>query len=244
MAKFCGNCGAQIGDDASFCMNCGTPCANSTPAQQSVIPDSGQSAAQNVGQGFNGQPMQNNMGQNVYGGNNYSQPAYNVQPGMGAMQGAKKPVNKSLFIVGGALLLLVAVLVIIICIIAGNGYKKPLDKYVDLIEDGDIKGFVDCIYMEDKDDLYDYIEEVTEDYEYFRDSYGTDIDVSYDIISKKEMPDSYVEAINMFLSDDMKVKKVLTLNVKFTYEYGKNEKVETAQIEVVKTKDGWKISDY
>ena len=38
MAKFCGQCGAQLNDNATFCTQCGATIAPQQPAQQTASP--------------------------------------------------------------------------------------------------------------------------------------------------------------------------------------------------------------
>lgn len=38
MAKFCGHCGAQLNDNATFCTQCGATIAPQQPAQQTASP--------------------------------------------------------------------------------------------------------------------------------------------------------------------------------------------------------------
>ena len=49
MAKFCGQCGAQLNDNATFCTQCGATVAPQQPAQQTASPMANlQQAAKNI----------------------------------------------------------------------------------------------------------------------------------------------------------------------------------------------------
>ena len=49
MAKFCGQCGAQLNDNATFCTQCGATIAPQQPAQQTASPMANlQQAAKNI----------------------------------------------------------------------------------------------------------------------------------------------------------------------------------------------------
>ena len=49
MAKFCGQCGAQLNDNATFCTQCGATIATQQPAQQTASPMANlQQAAKNI----------------------------------------------------------------------------------------------------------------------------------------------------------------------------------------------------
>lgn len=162
MAKFCGNCGTKLNDDAAFCTNCGTPCKVTVPApaQQSVpqpVPD--QAVSQQVAQ-TNPQPVipESNNGGNFIPNTNPDQPngipsngmpAYNVQYGIGGGNTAdgtavKKPENKKLFMVGGIVLGLIILLIIILSVALSGGCEDPLDNYVKVLEKGDAKAYKEC----------------------------------------------------------------------------------------------------
>ena len=49
MAKFCGQCGAQLNDNATFCTQCGATIAPQQPAQQTASPMANHTqASQNI----------------------------------------------------------------------------------------------------------------------------------------------------------------------------------------------------
>ncbi len=82
---FCRNCGAQIGDNASFCSKCGAATGVSNTQQQRAPSNPPQGNYQQPGGGYQppqgsyGQPPQGSYGQ-PYGQVQYAQPFVPVQP--------------------------------------------------------------------------------------------------------------------------------------------------------------------
>lgn len=171
MAKFCGNCGTKLNDDAAFCTNCGTPCKVPVPApaQQSApqpVPD------QAVDQQADQTNPQSVIPESSSGGNfipnanpeqpngipNSGMPAYNVQYGIGGGNIAdgtavKKPVNKKLLAVGGIVLGLIILLIIILSVTLSGGCEDPLDNYVKVLEKGDAKAYKECTAADKMGDI-------------------------------------------------------------------------------------------
>jgi len=159
MAKFCGNCGTKLNDDAAFCTGCGTPCKVPVPApaQQSVpqpIPDQAvsQPAAQANPQAVI--PESNNGGNFIPNTNPAQQggmpnngiPAYNIEYGIGGGNvpsgtAVKKPANKKLLMMLGIIFGLVVILIIVLSVALSGGYEDPLDNYVKVLEKGDAKAY-------------------------------------------------------------------------------------------------------
>ena len=60
MAKFCGQCGAPLNDDATFCTNCGAPVQQSVNQQQTAssfnseaVKTAAANAQEKISEGFN-----------------------------------------------------------------------------------------------------------------------------------------------------------------------------------------------
>ncbi len=226
MAKFCGNCGTKLNDDAAFCTGCGTPCKVPVPAQQSVpqpVPDQAvsqtavqQAATQTAPQSVI--PESNNGGNFIPNTNpanvmpDNGMPAYNVQYGIGGGNTAggtavKKPVNKKLLMIGGIVLGLIIILIVVLSVALSGSYEDPLDNYVKVLQKGDGKAYKastsnsivgTTLFSSDLGDYSDlyYSEEAQELREEFIDDFGPDAKVSYKVISKKEISSSQINMLN------------------------------------------------
>ncbi len=119
MAKFCGNCGAQLMDEDKVCGYCGTPCrSNPYPgagSNGSVYGDSDPS-------GENYGSYQTDNGFNMDGTADYS----------GAYAPVKKNKKKLLkILIPCVSVLLVGIIILTIVLIVGGGYRSAIDKFTD-----------------------------------------------------------------------------------------------------------------
>jgi len=98
MAKFCGQCGAQLNDNATFCTQCGATIAPQQPAQQTASPMANlQQAAKNIDM-------------------NAIKDAVSVEN----IKNLKNKPNKLTIAVLAVLLVLVILVVVILCMIFGG----------------------------------------------------------------------------------------------------------------------------
>ena len=116
MAKFCGQCGAQLNDNATFCTQCGATIAPQQPAQQTASPMANlQQAAKNIDM-------------------NAIKDAVSVEN----IKNLKNKPNKLTIAVLAVLLVLVILVVVILCMIFGGGsWKTPINNVMDVLNDGD-----------------------------------------------------------------------------------------------------------
>lgn len=240
MSKFCGQCGAQLNDDATFCTNCG--------AQLNV----------NQAAGFqNGAAVQSN-------------PAQNVKNAMGgAVDKLKNSKYKNYILLGGIGVVVLIVLIILLSLIFGGGsYETPLKNYVKVCEKGDTKAYREMIPMNsDMEeamesiaklsgmDLDEYYEEAATDIkEDLEDKYGDGLKVSYKVTDKEELDEDELEdisglSLSSLLGSSSKKKKNskitegYKLEVEFTYKGDDKEKTKTEDVTVIKFDGKWCIAD-
>lgn len=247
MAKFCGKCGAQLNDNATFCTNCGSP------VQQAGQPQ----AQQNAAPAFNSDAMKNaaaNAQAKISDGFNTAKDTVSTA--------VKTGDKKTLFIVGGIGVAILVVIIILLCLLFGGGsYKTPLDNFVKACEDGDgdalkdlLPGdFIDIIedskLLKKQFDFDDMAEDVKDDLE---DEYGKKIKVSYKINDKEKLDEDELEDIedtynNYFaglLDDDeeYKVKEGYDLDITFKIKGNEDDDEEDVDITVVKVNGDWVMS--
>ncbi len=241
MSKFCGQCGAQLNDNATFCTNCGasiTP--QQTAAQQTSAPVSGfQQAAQNI-----------NM--------NTIKDAVSMEN----IKNLKSKPNKLTIAILGILLALIIILVIILCAIFGGGsYKTPIDNLVKVYNKGDGDALEDLMppYYDDMSEALsgladvDFDEKAEEIRDEFEDEFGEDAKMSYEIIDKEKLDDDELDDYNAMssltslLSDKKaskyEVTKAYQLTVKFTVEGDDDDSSEKMDIVVGKMDGEWCLLD-
>lgn len=243
MAKFCGQCGAQLNDNATFCTNCGASIAPAQPAaQQTASPMANlQQAAKNI-----------NM--------NAIKDAVSVEN----IKNLKSKPNKLTIAVLGVLLALIIVLIIILCAIFGGGsYKTPLDNMMKVVNKGSASALEDLMPPYYKDvkkamsditgDDIDFKEEAQSVRENFQDTYGDDAKMSYKVtdktkLDKDELKDyDTVSSLTSILSKSKAKKYKLTagyeLTVEFTLKADGDETSDETTIIVGKMDGEWVLLD-
>lgn len=269
MAKFCGNCGTKLSDDAAFCTNCGTPCKVTVPTQENASQPINQSVPQQsvplqAVQQATPQPVIPDSGN---GGNfipntnpvpNNGMPAHNIEYGIGggSIQGgaaARKPMNKKALMVGGILAGLIILLIVVLAVAFSGSYEDPLDNYVKVLETGDAKAYKESmsaskmgdiaktLYSSEYTDAY-YAEEAMDLREDFIDDFGPDAKVEYKILDKTEMPEKDIRLLNATMSildTDFSVSKGYTLKVAFTYDGTLDKDIDTVSVDVIKIDGDW-----
>ena len=237
MSKFCGQCGAQLDDNATFCTNCGANLGQSV--QQSNIQQ--QNVQPNVVPGFGA-----------------------VNNGAVAV---KKGSKKTIAVVGViAALVIILVVVLIIAFSLGGGYKAPLNSMKKALEKGDGKSVIrmsisDKYYkaLKDNDDVVDeHFDGDVDDYfdnigdqllKSMEDRYGENIKVTYDIKKKKKIKKSDLEdyqddlqsqADRIDLDDyEPKVTEGYELKVKLSVKGDDDKDSDTDDINVYKVDGDW-----
>ena len=144
MAKFCGQCGAQLNDNATFCTQCGATIATQQPAQQTASPMANlQQAAKNIDM-------------------NAIKDAVSVEN----IKNLKNKPNKLTIAVLAVLLVLVILVVVILCMIFGGGsWKTPINNVMDVLNDGDGKAYEELMppYYKDMADALDGIIDISDE---------------------------------------------------------------------------------
>lgn len=186
MAKFCGQCGAQLNDNATFCTQCGATIAPQQSAQQTDSPMANfQQAAKNIDM-------------------NAIKDAVSVEN----IKNLKNKPNKLTIAVLAVLLVLVILVVVILCMIFGGGsWKTPINNVMDVLNDGDGKAYEELMppYYKDMADALDGIidisdEDFDEEAEKQRDrltkKYGDDAEISYEVVKKTEVDSDDIDSYN------------------------------------------------
>lgn len=256
MAKFCGNCGAQLNDDAVFCTSCGASLSASQNAQGvSLNKEQAQPAQGGFSQPAYGQPAYPQQG-NVQP--NYGQPYQNVQYGTGAA--AKKSLSKNAKIMIGVLALLIVALVIVLIVILGGGGKtSPIDNAIKVYEDGSGKALrktmpskqvdsLESVYnLVDSDGLDKYFDQMALEYQTdFLREYGSGAKISYEVLTEQELTAADLMEIAeefTFATSVPKVSEAYNLYIRFDYKGSLKTDTSIETITVAKVDGDWVFAD-
>lgn len=209
MSIFCGNCGAELPDDAQFCTNCG----HSVPAK----------SAESEGTETVNAAVETAAAVEPTAAAPASPTDSASQPAAAPSSAETAPVqnNKNLIpiIIGGAAAAVLLIVLIVSISLSGSGYKKAIDNYFDVM----FKGKADKIeklyppeyldwyedeYNKELDDIKDDYEETREDaLEYFEDEYGKNFKATYKITDKKELSDKKLKTIQDNLKERYDISK-------------------------------------
>ena len=218
MSIFCGNCGAELPDDAQFCTNCG----HSVPAK-SAESEGAETVNAAVETDAAAEPTAAAPASPT---DSTSQPAAapsSAETAAAPSSAETAPVqnNKNLIpiIIGGAAAAVLLIVLIVSISLSGSGYKKAIDNYFDVM----FKGKADKIeklyppeyldwyedeYNKELDDIKDDYEETREDaLEYFEDEYGKNFKATYKITDKKELSDKKLKTIQDNLKERYDISK-------------------------------------
>ena len=184
MSKFCGKCGAQLNDDATFCTNCG---ANLEQPNQQV----------NSNQQFNADAVKNAA----------AAAQAKVSQGYDAAKNTvttavKTGDKKTLAIVGGIGVVIIVLIVLLLTLIFGGGYKTPLNKIAKAMEDGNGKAYRQATmsskyYKAMKEDDDDFDDDLNDDAKYMQKSlkykYGSNLKVKFKVTDKEKLDEDDLE---------------------------------------------------
>ena len=225
MAKFCGQCGAQLNDNATFCTQCGATIAPQQPAQQTASPMANlQQAAKNIDM-------------------NAIKDAVSVEN----IKNLKNKPNKLTIAVLAVLLVLVILVVVILCMIFGGGsWKTPINNVMDVLNDGDGKAYEELMppYYKDMADALDGIidisdEDFDEEAEKQRDrltkKYGDDAEISYEVVKKTKVDSDDIDSYNL--------TKAYKVKIKYTIEGEDADKTDKTTVIVGKMDGTWVLLD-
>lgn len=243
MAKFCGHCGAQLNDNATFCTQCGATIAPQQPAQQTASPMANlQQAAKNIDM-------------------NAIKDAVSVEN----IKNLKNKPNKLTIAVLAVLLVLVILVIVILCSIFGGGsWKTPINNAMDVLNDGDGDAYQELMppYVKDMADALDGIVDISdEDYdeeaenqrERLTKKYGDDAEISYEVVKKTEVDSDDIDSYND-MSDlasvlgvkkakKYKLTKAYKVKIKYTIEGEDDDKTDKTTVVVGKMDGTWVLLD-
>lgn len=251
MSKFCGQCGAELRDDATFCTSCGAQLGGAQPNVQQPQNDSvagnfaqtASNAANNAAEGV----------KNVY------------NEAVAKLEGNP---NKKLIIGGGIGVIALVVLVILFAVIfGGGGYKTPLKNMKQVVEKGDgkalqsmtmsskqVKAFKKSDYIEDEydGDVDDYFESRAESVQdSLKDEFGDGVKFKYTIKEKTSLKKSKLEDYEESLENwadgydidyEPKVTKGYKVKVKIEIEGDDDSDKDTDTLYVYKVDGDWVTS--
>ena len=233
MAKFCGQCGAQLNDNATFCTQCGATIAPQQPAQQTASPMANlQQAAKNIDM-------------------NAIKDAVSVEN----IKNLKNKPNKLTIAVLAVLLVLVILVVVILCMIFGGGsWKTPINNVMDVLNDGDGKAYEELMppYYKDMADALDGIidisdEDFDEEAEKQRDrltkKYGDDAEISYEVVKKTEVDSDVASILSSKKAKKYKLTKAYKVKIKYTIEGEDADKTDKTTVIVGKMDGTWVLLD-
>lgn len=236
MAKFCGNCGAQLSDDAVVCYNCGV----------NIAPQPQQAPAQYQQPQYQQAPYQ--QPQQAYAGG--PTPADNaasaIKEKAGAFVNKCKTDKKFLGIILGAVAAVVAIIVVLVLVL-GGGYEAAIDNYIDASL-GDYDAYVDCFPEEvfEMMEKYDVAED-EDDFEKQADRMK-DYDIDYEIVKEEKVDDDDLDDIKSFLKKNFDipksdVKEAIEAKVKLTVSYDGEDRSDTEKLVVVNIDGDWYVLD-
>ena len=235
MAKFCGNCGTQLADDAVVCTNCGV---NLAPQAQPQAPVQYQQAPQQP----NYQPVADGA----------PTPADNaaavIKEKTGAFVNKCKTDKKFLGIILGAVAAVVA-LIIVLVLVLGGGYESAIDNYIDA-QLGDYDAYVDC-YPEDvfeklekhnltqSEKSFDKMAEMVDE---------NDVDYDYDVEDEEKLDEDDLDDIKSYLKKNLGISKddvteAVQVKIKLTASANGKENSRTQKLVVVKIDGDWYVYD-
>lgn len=251
MSIFCGNCGAELPDDAQFCTNCG----HSVPAK-SAESEATETVNAAVETDAAAAPT-----------DSASQPAAAPSSAETAAapsftESAPVQKNKNLIpiIIGGAAAAVILIIIIVSVALSGSGYKKAVDNYFDVIFRGkadkieklyppEYLDWYEDMYDKELDDIKDDYEETREDaLEYFEDEYGKNFKATYKITDKKELSDKKLKNIQDNLKDrydiaKKSVKKAYKLDLDVELKGKDDEDSNELTVYAVKIGGNWYLCD-
>ncbi len=243
MAKFCGNCGTQLQDNAAFCPSCGTAITPQAPKEEPIKPP-----ATPIPQ----QPIEKTQ---VFTPPQPAPVGASVKP-----QKAKKPANKKNILVGIIAGLVAAVIsfLVVSFLLGGSGGAKGTAKKVltaVLNEEGDtLADMTSNAYFEleyndyDEDDLAEAYEDDIDDLmDYFSSEVGYSFNLSFEIgdcveVSRKEMEEKMgvSSEYNELLSYD--IDGLATINAKLLAEANGDTAESDVTIGLLKEGGSWKLA--
>ncbi len=189
MSKFCGNCGAQLPDDAFVCGMCGksvtpTPTQNQSPYQASA-------PQQYYNNAPNPAPDTAAKKPNFFVGIMNTAKSKSDEF-IGKCKSDKKFMTMAIAIGGGGLTVLIALIIILICVF-GGGYEDAIQNKIDA-QLGDYDAYIDCYpeaYWEDHEepDEYEFIynNDWVDDFD--------DYDIDFEVIDEDEIEGSDFTAL-------------------------------------------------
>ena len=217
MAKFCGQCGAQLNDNATFCTQCGATIAPQQSAQQTASPMANlQQAAKNIDM-------------------NAIKDAVSVEN----IKNLKNKPNKLTIAVLAVLLVLVILVVVILCMIFGGGsWKTPINNAMDVLNDISDEDFDEEAenqrdrltkkYGDDAEISYEVVKKTKVDSDDI-DSYNEVSDVASILSSKK--------------AKKYKLTKAYKVKIKYTIEGEAADKTDKTTVIVGKMDGTWVLLD-
>ena len=192
MSIFCGNCGAELPDDAQFCTNCG----HSVPAK-SAESEGAETVNAAVETDAAAEPTAAAPASPT---DSASQPAAapsSAETAAAPSSAKTAPVqnNKNLIpiIIGGAAAAVLLIVLIVSISLGGGGYKKAINNYFDVM----FRGKADKIEKLCPPKYWDWYE----------DEYGKNFKATYKITDKKELSDKKLKTIQDNLKERYDIAK-------------------------------------
>lgn len=244
MSKFCGKCGAQLNDDATFCTNCG---ANLEQPNQQV----------NSNQQFNADAVKNAA---VAAQAKVSQ-GYDAAKNT-VTTAVKTGDKKTLAIVGGIGVVIIVLIVLLLTLIFGGGYKTPLNKIAKAMEDGNGKAYRQATmsskyYKAMKEDDDDFDDDLNDDAKYMQKSlkykYGSNLKVKFKVTDKEKLDEDDLEdyqdklerrADRNDIDYEPKVTDGYELDVDVTIKGKKDKDENSSTVNVYKVDGDWIVEGY
>ena len=243
MAKFCGNCGTQLQDNAAFCPGCGTALAPQTPKSEPIEPPTPPKPQP---------PIEKTQV--------FTPPVATPPVAEGKPPKSKKPANKKnilISIIAGLVAAAVSFFVVSYLLGRGGGAESTAEKVLTAVlnEEGDTlvdmtSDAYDVYYKHeysdyDEDDLAEAYEDDIDDLlDYFADEVGYSFNLSYQIgecveVGQEELKELAGDNYDKLLNYD--IDSLATVNAQLIAEANGDTATADVEIRLLKEGSSWKL---
>lgn len=239
MSKFCGNCGAELNDDATFCGNCGWKSGDATKNEIKDAEDAPVQAA--------------------------DQASAETAPS----DGKNPDKKKTAILIGGIAIVVIAAIVgfilLIGAIFGGGGAQGALNNYASAMQkpntnnvkkiypDEYWEAIVDAEgseYNDEDEAIEDFVDNLTDAIEFMEEDYGDNIRISIKIDKERDAKASILNDVKDTLKDrydiaKKDVKKMVKLDCTVTIKGSEDEDELSAEGYAIQIRNNWYIiSEY
>lgn len=245
---FCGKCGAENNENASFCVSCGEPLNGGPVADATVQEESVSEAPVNEepvnAEPINQQPISPEPTNPEVADGSVVQPE-GIFPNMNANN---KNKQIGICVVAAAV---VVVAVVLFIVFGGRSYKETISDLVEATEDADAEKLLGLLPDEvieeemkekdfDDDEKEMFVQEMKKNLESAKESYGDDWDLDYEIKEVNDITGKDLKKIkDKYEEYDLEVSKAIEVEVKLTIEVNDKEDSDKDTLKLIKVGRNW-----